>query len=307
MFEAFAVGPFLIWTRVVFLLVGAALSVEFFLRLSVSAHLSIQHFREKAWQYLCAFLVGGRLFAIVANYRLYMHDPVRFFIVWDGGWSYLGGTIGIGGLLWWVSRTHRATFLQWLDALVPAATLGLTFDWIGNFVSGHAYGRPSDMPWAITYDAINVRYTVPIHPVQLYFALAYFLLTFALLIIRKRSTRAGEETLIGIVSASVLTFLLEYFRGDFTIPVFATNLDFLVLILLFLSLGIFAAVELRLTPRSMMAYHGGLVMVFGLYIILRNLLHLPTHELRFSQFLAVLALLATVVYVTVHRRKYPHL
>ncbi len=307
MFEAFAVGPFLVWTRVVFLLIGIWLSIDFFLRLSVSAHLSIQHFRDKAWLYLLAFLGGGRIFAMIAEYRAYLKDPLRIFIVWDGGWSFIGGAIGVGLLLWWVSRTHRATFLQWLDALVPATSLGLFFDWVGKFVSGHAYGRPSDMFWAVTYDAINVRYTVPIHPVQLYYALLFLILTFVLLVIRKRSKRAGEETLIGIVCASLLTFGLEYFRGDFTIPVFATKLDLLVLVILFVSLGVFAIVELKLTQKSIMIYQSALVACFTLYIIIRRFLHLPTHELRFTQFLAIVALLATIVYVTVHRRKYPHL
>lgn len=307
MFEAFQIGPFLIWTRVVFLLLGVWLSMEFFLRLAVSAHLSIQHFRDNALYYLIAFLGGGRLLAMVTDYRVYGKDPIRILIVWDGGWSFLGGAIGIGVLLWWISRTHRATFLQWLDVLVPATTFGLTFDWLGKFAAGHSYGRPSDVPWAITYDAINVRYTVPIHPVQLYYAFTFLLLTFVLLIIRKRSERAGAETLVGIICASLITFFFEYFRGDFTIPVFATKLDFLILLLLFLSLGVFAAVELKLTPKSTTIYHGILVGVFAVYIFVRQTLNLPTHELRFPQFLAVLALFATVVYVIVHRRKYPHL
>lgn len=307
MFEAFQIGPFLIWTRVAFLLLGIWLSMEFFLRLAVSAHLSIQHFRDHAWRYLVAFLGGGRLFAILADYRVYMKDPIRMFIVWDGGWSFLGGCIGIGMLLWWISRTHRATFLQWLDVLVPAAAFGLTFDWLGKFAAGNAYGHPTDVPWAITYDAINVRYTVPIHPVQLYYALIYLLLTFVLLIIRKRSERAGAETLCGIILASFITFFFEYFRGDFTIPVFATKLDFLILLMLFLSLGIFAVVETKLAPRVIVIYQSILIGVFAVFIFARRFLNLPTHELRFSQFLAVLALLATIVYVTVHRRKYPHL
>ena len=307
MFEAFQIGPFLIWTRVAFLLLGVWLSMEFFLRLAVSAHLSIQHFKERALWYLVAFLGAGRLFAMLADYRVYVKDPIRIFILWDGGWSFLGGAIGIGILLWWISRTHRATFLQWLDVLVPAASFGLAFDWLGKFAAGHAYGHPTDMPWAITYDAINVRYTVPIHPVQLYYAFFYLVLTFVLLVIRKRSQRAGAETLCGIILASVVTFFIEYFRGDFTIPVFATKLDILILLMLFLSLGVFAVIETRLTPRIMKIYQSVLLGLFAAFILLRQTLHLPTHELRFSQFLAVIALLGTIVYVTVHRRKHPHL
>jgi phosphatidylglycerol:prolipoprotein diacylglycerol transferase len=238
---------------------------------------------------------------------VYWNDPLRIFIVWDGGFSFLGGAIGIGIVLFWATRTHRATFLQWLDVLLPATTLGSAFSWLGLFFAGHAYGKPTDVFWGVTYDTINVRYAVPIHPVQLYYALFYLMLTFLLLVIRKYSQRAGTETLVGILCASIGTFLLEYFRGDFTIPVFATTLDFVILLSLFVSLGIFAAIELMLSRRMLFLFEGVLLLIFGGYALLRSQLPLQTHELRFSQFLAVLALLATVVYVVVHRHRYPHL
>lgn len=307
MFEAFAIGPFFIWTRVLFLLLGIWMATEFFLRLARSAHLSLQHFLQHSLFYLAAFLLGGRLFAIIAEYRVYLRDLPRLFVVWDGGFSFLGGAIGIACVLYWATRQHRSTFLQWLDVLLPAATFGLGFDWLGQFAAGHAYGKPTDLFWGVTYDAMNVRYVVPVHPVQLYYALFFFLLTLVLLIVRKNSTRAGAETLLGIALAAIATFIFEYFRGDFTIPVFATNLDFLMLFSLFASLGVLAAVELRLSQRGILIYSAALIVIFALYSVLRMNLQLATHELRFSQFLAVLALLAAVVYVVVHRRKYPHL
>ncbi len=307
MFEAFSIGPAIIWTRVIFLLLGIWLSVDFFLRLSESANLSLQHFKENGWQYVVAFVGFGRLFEIIAQYRVYFRDPIRMFIPWDGSFSFIGAAFGIGVVIYLHTRQHRSTFLQWLDVLLPAAIFGTAFDWFGKFAGGQAYGKPTDMPWGITYDTIGVRYTVPIHPVQLYYAFTFLALTFLLLIIRKHSSRAGAETFVGILLASLATFAFEYFRGDFSIPVFATKLDFFVLILLFVSLGIFAAVELKLSQKALLTYEGMLVVVFGGYALSRGFLPLDTFELRFSQFLAVLSCLATIVYVALHRRKYPHL
>jgi len=307
MFDAFSVGPFIIWIRIVFLLLGAWLSLEFFLRLAQSAHLSLQPFRDRAVAFLFAFIAGGRLLALLAEYRVYLRDPFRSFVLWDGNFSFLGGAIGIGIVLYLVTRAHRTTFMQWLDILTPAACFGLAFDWLGKFTSGQAYGRPTDMFWGVTYEAIDVRYVVPVQPVQIFYAIFFAVLTFVLLVVRKRAIRAGSETLVGIVLASVATFFFEYMRGDFAPPVFATQLDFGVLALLFVSLGLFAAVELRLSVKQTYIYEGMLVFAVLLYLWLRSMIHLPAMELRFSQFLAVLSLLATVVYVIVHRRKYPHL
>jgi len=307
MFEAFMFGPFVLWMRVAFLLLGIWLATEFFLRLTASANLSLQNFKDNALRNLVAFLIGARLVAMIAGYRVYLKDPLRMFIFWDGGFSFLGGAIGIAAVLYWVTRTQRATFLQWLDVLLPATTFGLAFDWFGKFLGGKAYGSPTDIFWGVTYDAIGVRYTVPIHPVQIYYTLFFLALTFLLLIVRKYTKRAGAETLAGILLASIATFILEYFRGDFSIPVFATQLDFVILVALFASLGIFAAVELKLSRLGLLLYEVCLVTVLGGYMILRSIITLPTFELRFSQFLAILAVLAAAVYVLVHRRKYPHL
>ncbi|MDP7069306.1 MAG: hypothetical protein QF815_02160, partial [Candidatus Peribacteraceae bacterium] len=64
MFEALSVGPAIIWTRAVFLLLGIWFTTEFFLRLAASANLSLQHFREHSVKFFFAFILFGRLFAV---------------------------------------------------------------------------------------------------------------------------------------------------------------------------------------------------------------------------------------------------
>ncbi len=309
MFEAFQIGPFLLWTHLLFLLLGIWLACEFFFKLAQSAGMSIQHFKEDAWWHLGAALLGGRLLAVIAEYRVYLRwdDPLRVFHIHDGNFSFLGAAIGIAVVLYVTRRHSRTTFLQWLDLLLPATCFGLVFDWLGKFAAGQAYGRPTDVFWGVTYDTFSVRYAVPVHPVQIYYALFFALLTFVLLVVRKHSHRAGAETLVGIVTASVATFFFEFFRGDFGIPVFATNLDFILLVALFISLGFFALVELRLSQRTVIMTEVAATGLCALYLFLRPLLPLETIGLRFSQLLAILALLGTIVYVLTHRRLHPHL
>jgi len=309
MFEAFEIGPFIIWTHLLFLMIAIWLSSEFFFRLASSAGLSLQHFKDHMWWYLLGAALGGRLFAVIEQYRIYIKpdDPFRVFFVHDGNFSFLGMAAGIIIVLYVTRRSSRTTFLQWLDVLLPATTFGLCFDWLGKFAAGQAYGRPTDLFWGVTYDAPNVRFAVPIHPIQLYYALFYLMLTFLLLVVRKHARRAGAETLVGIVLASFATFFLESFRGDFGIPVFATNIDMVLLLALFISLGVFAAVEINLPPRMVIIYEIVTTLLCAVYLFSRPWLPFETFELRFTQLLCILALLGTVVYVVVHRRRHPHL
>ena len=54
--------------------------------------------------------------------------------------------------------------------------------------------------------------------------------------------------------------------------------------------------------------YGGVVGILTIgYVVARPWIDLVQYQLRFSQVLAILALLTTVVYVVVHRRKYPYL
>lgn len=307
MFEAFDFGPAIIWMRVVFLLLAIQLSIGFFFRLAASANLSIQSIKDYAKWHLLSFLFFGRAFAILGNYQAYVKNVPRIFIVWDGAFSFLGGAIGIAVVLYYATRNQRATFLQWLDVLLPATSFGLALDWIGMFFSGQAYGRPTNLLWGVIIDNFNIRYSVPIHPIQIYYALFYFCLTFVLLLIRKHAKRAGAETLLGIITASIVVFLFEFMRGDFGVPVFAKLTDFIFLASLFGSLGILALIEQRLSERANLIYGIVVAVLTLLYVLSRSWIGLPQYQLRFSQVLAVLALLAAVVYVVVHRRKYPHL
>ena len=307
-FEAFQIGPFLFRSHLLLLLLGIYLASELFLRLAVSEGLQLTHFIRKSWIYLLAFLVGGRIFAVLVLYRVYLQDPGRFFILWDGSFSFLGGCIGMGIALFLLTLKQRSTFLQWLDALLPAVTLGLAFDWLGRFLGNISYGKPTDSIFGVVVESMAVRYTVPIHPVQLYYAFSFFLLTLLLLRLRKRpNRRTGFVTLLGIALSAVIIILFEFLRGDFSVTIFAKISDFLFLAVLFVSLGGIAIFEQKISERY--SFVNSLLVTAGTvaYLLARPWISVAAVEWRFSQFLAVLAILVTVVYVVTHRWKYPHL
>lgn len=308
MFEAYQIGPFLFRSHLLILAFGVWISTELFLRLAISEGLQVTHFFRFSPAYLAGFFLGGRLLAVLVLYRVYLQDPLRFFVFWDGTFSFLGGCIGVAVVLFLATLRDRTTFLQWLDALVPAAMLGHALDWLGRFFGNLSYGKPTDVPWGMEVSSMAVRYTVPIHPVQLYAAFFFGLLTLLLLHIRKSPNhRAGLITLLGIVLGALGTLFLEFFRGDFAVTIFAKLSDFLFLGFLFASLGMIAVFERRISQKFSL-WNSVIVGVATVaYILARPWLDVATVEWRFSQFLAILAILGTVVYVTVHRWKYPHL
>lgn len=307
MFPVLPLGPLEISIPLVFFLLAFVLSWELFLRLAEAEHLSLTPlWRQGPWL-LLAYLLGGRLVAVVSLYQIYLADLLRIVVIWDGNFSFLGGGLGFAVGLFLVIQNQRSTFLQWFDALLPALTLGIAVNWFGEFFGGTSYGRPTNLPWGVIFEGFGVRYTVPVQPVQIYAAVFFLLLTLLLLTVRMYRWRAGAETIVGVTIGGVGAFLLEFLRGDFAITVFAKVTDFLLLVALFGSLGIVALLEQRPSDRATRLYAVVLVVVTVLYLVFRPWITIAEVEWRLSQFLYVLAMIATAVYVVVHRWKYPHL
>jgi phosphatidylglycerol---prolipoprotein diacylglyceryl transferase len=311
MFEAFQLGPFLLRSHLLLFLVGLWLGSELFMRLAAKQGLRMAPFLQKGIWFLLAFLLGGRILSVFLNYRVYLQDPLQVAIVWDGQFNATGGFLGFGLVLLSTTWRQRRVFLQWTDALVPAACFILAFDWIGRFFGSLSYGKPTDMPWGVVLSSMSVRYTVPIHPVQLYYGLWFFTLTVLLLVLHKRRQRtvaangSGIVTLVGVFLGCLAVILFEVLRGDFAVSVFAKLSDFVFLTLLFVSLGCIAIFERRISHRVSMMNSILIGLGTMAYLFLRPWISVASVEWRFSQFLAVLAILSAVVYVVVHRWKYP--
>jgi phosphatidylglycerol:prolipoprotein diacylglycerol transferase len=99
-------------------------------------------------------------------------DPLLDRLLWtvtgitDGGMSFHGGLIGVAIAIYFVSRAAKLDLLRVGDAVAMVAPLGLFFGRIANFINGELWGRPTDVPWAMTF--ASDRLCLPRHPSQLY-------------------------------------------------------------------------------------------------------------------------------------------
>ncbi len=114
----------------------------------------------------------------------------------------------------------RMPFRRTLDALAPSLALGFAIASIGAFAGGSNFGTPTNLPWAVTYTSRlaslwnGAPLGTPLHPVQIYAALAE-LCIFALLLamIAKRGKwkiRAGEIMGAWLFLHGVSSFLSEF-------------------------------------------------------------------------------------------------
>ena len=164
-----------------------------------------------------AGFAGGRL-AYVLGWEpdLFWRDPIGVFAVWRGGLALHGGLLAGFAAALWFCRRHKLNTWALADALAPAIILGQGIGRLGCFLSGDAYGRPTDLPWAVTFSNPEAMAPlgVPLHPAQLYeFGLDLFLFA-ALWALRKRTAFDGQLFLIYAAGYGVIRLFTEVFRGD---------------------------------------------------------------------------------------------
>ena len=110
-------------------------------------------------------VVGARLgHFLLYDRAMLIHDPVRFFYVWEGGLSFHGGMIGFCVALWFYAKRHCIDFLRFADVLACGVPIGLFWGRIGNFMNQELYGHPTCRPWGVIFPLVDLQKR---HPSQL--------------------------------------------------------------------------------------------------------------------------------------------
>ncbi len=122
-------------------------------------------------------IVGAKGLMVLRDASQYAANPSELFsrsLLASAG-DFYGGFIGAliaSAFFFW--RHPRLPFWPIADLCGPAIALGQAIGRIGCFMAGDDYGRPTGLPWAVTFtdpDAAAIGGAplgVPIHPVQLY-------------------------------------------------------------------------------------------------------------------------------------------
>ena len=120
-------------------------------------------------------LLGGRIGYFLLYYQpgSLRADPLAIFKVWQGGMASHGGFIGVAIALWLFSRSQKIPLLHLGDLAASAASAGLLFGRLANFINGELWGKVSHVPWAVIFPRSAEPGTPlgeiePRHPSQLY-------------------------------------------------------------------------------------------------------------------------------------------
>lgn len=127
-----------------------------------------------------AALFGSKLFMIFEDWDYYLSHPGDIFslsFLHSGGVFYGGFLVAVVAALIYCVR-NKMKILSTTDAFAPGIVLGHAIGRLGCFSAGCCWGKPTTLPWAVTFtnpyshEVVGVPLNVPLHPTQLYEAVA---------------------------------------------------------------------------------------------------------------------------------------
>lgn len=171
-------------------MIAVALATYLILRRARREGLNPDHLLDLIIFVIIGGIVGARLFYVIFYEPMtYINEPLRIFMLQQGGMVFHGGLLGgvIGALL--VIRKHRLPVWQVADLMAPYLALGYGIVRIGCFLNGDSYGLPTDLPVGVVFPGVD---DLPRHPTQLYASAAGFLMFGILLRLRDRRVFSGQ-------------------------------------------------------------------------------------------------------------------
>jgi len=171
---------------------------------------------------LFAALAAARLLLVAANWSVLRDHPAWLLglgVVHHPLLACAGGFAGAVCAAWYAWK-KRLPFRATADALAPPLAAAIAFEQVGALAAGSGYGTDAgpQVGWAVVYTnplaAIwsGTPLGVPLHPVQVYAALAFFALAVLLWVWLPLERRPGDVAGLGLLGAGVAIYLTEIWR-----------------------------------------------------------------------------------------------
>jgi len=217
----FEFGGFTIYSYGVLLAAAYLLGLQFALIRARSRGLDRERVMDLGIWIIISALVGAKLLLLVVDYRPFLANPRTIVDLLRSGGVFYGGLIAAVTVALAYIWRHRMPMWTTTDVFAPGIALGHVVGRLGCLLAGCCFGRPTSVPWAISFHDPNAFATsgtplgVSLHPTQLYEAGAEALILVFLLAFERRGRPFPGRTFWSyMLLYGVSRFIIEFYRGD---------------------------------------------------------------------------------------------
>ena len=176
-------------------------------------------------------ILGSKIYYLIENFGRVKADPMGM-IFSGAGLVFLGGLIGGTLAVTYVLKKNKLQWFKFADIVAPLLILGYAIGRIGCLLVGDDYGKPTHLPWGIsfpdglppsTYRVFQTYYpwinlegfdpgVLTVHPTQIYETLLGFGIFYFIYKKRKSVTVAGSLFFTYLIFAGSERFFIEFLR-----------------------------------------------------------------------------------------------
>lgn len=220
--KLFQLGPITIYTY------GFLLAVAFLLGIWLTARFAKREgiHEDTIWNIglliMVSGLLGSKILLIVTDWDYYRQHPGALFslsTLQSAGVFFGGLLLALVACAWYFRRKNLPPW-KTADLFAPGLALGHAIGRLGCFSAGCCYGRDTHVPWAVIFTdpsahvQTDVPLNRPLHPTQLYEAVAEAIIFLFLLWLRRRKSFDGQVVLMYLILYSISRFGIEFYRAD---------------------------------------------------------------------------------------------
>ncbi len=217
----FSIGDSRVPSFFFFIMVGILLLTFYAYWLAKKRNLSQDACLDLGMIGMVAGILGSRIFHILVEAPAYYWEkPFRVLEFWKGGFVSWGAFISVIISLYVYARVKKLNIGRYFDLIATASPLLKLSIRFACLLTGCCYGKPTNVPWAITFtDPASTAYyyypNTPLHPSQIYSMLqAAVLFIFINWYYRKHHEEVGTTACVLVMGWTLPRFFLEMFRGD---------------------------------------------------------------------------------------------
>ena len=162
-------------------------------------------------------MLGAKLLMIGMDPE-YRKNPAEIFTLatLQSAGIFFGGFVLALVFAYFYMRKQQMPVLATSDLFAPGLALGHGIGRLGCFAAGCCWGKPTNLPWAVTFTSqdttTGVPLGVPLHPTQLYEAFSEGLICLVLLAAMKRAHKEGAIIGLYLVLYGLVRFGIEFLR-----------------------------------------------------------------------------------------------
>ena len=207
----------------------------------VITNMARKNIRNREWNLtlltitIVSALLGGRIYYVLFEWQVFVHDPVALLSFRGGGISFFGALFGSWFAVKWYCRKKGADFLKNADMLCMGAATSAPFIWIGCAFVREPLGKFYEGFFSVQVEAEYVAQTVgqgsfnellsnagnvgetayiSMHPVAIY-GIVFSVILFLVLFFSARKVKCnGTVFTMYLLLNSVMSIVLESFRAD---------------------------------------------------------------------------------------------